>query len=380
MKIVFVSHSFYSPYFVVSSHHLARQMARRGHTVWHVSAIPLFHLVNPRRDYQVRVRRFFQGVVRLEPNLTEAVIRPLFPWQVTRSFPKPGNYFVKWSDVDLLIRSHPELKEVDVLILDEPRLSGMEDYIHASSIYYRPTDLYADLKNDRTIQEAEAAFLVGCKGLVATSEPVLERMLTLRKEIPHLVLTNGVDDAFASPQDEPPALRGLGRPRVVFVGAFEQRLDIAAIRFLAGRFPAVSFVIIGDGFRHEEMKAIAGENMHLLGLVPHAQLSAYLQHCDVGLLPLVKIRSNEGRSPMKLYEYAMSGLTVLASRTPELDRRKEDFIELYSDYEEAARRLEAILSAPRDRAAIARQCARHSWSNKAAVLEDFIARTRGPSV
>jgi glycosyltransferase involved in cell wall biosynthesis len=380
MKIVFVSHSFYSPYFVVSSHHLARQMARRGHTVWHISAIPFFHLVNPRRDYQIRARRFFQGVIELEPNLKEAVIRPLLPWQVTRNFHQSGNYFVKWSDVELLTWNQPELKQVDILIMDEPRLSGMEDYIHASSIYYRPTDLYADLKNDRTIQDAEAGFLAGCKGLVATSEPVLERMLTLRKEIPHLVLTNGVDDAFASPQDEPPSLRGLGRPRVVFVGAFEERLDIAAIRFLAGRFPGVSFVIIGDGFRHEEMKAIAGGNIHLLGLIPHAQLSAYLQHCDVGLLPLVKIRSNEGRSPMKLYEYGMSGLTVLASHTPELDRRKEDFIELYSDYEAAARRLKAILSAPRDRGAIVKQCAKHSWAHKAAILENFIAETKGPSV
>jgi glycosyltransferase involved in cell wall biosynthesis len=376
MKIVFVSHSFYSPYFVVGSHHLARQMARRGHAVWHISSIPVFHLVNPRHDYRERVKRFFRGVVDVEPNLKEAVIRPLLPWQITRIFLQSDNYFVKLSDVEVLARSYPELREVDILIVDEPRLSGIEQYIHAPSIYYRPTDLYADLKNDKCIQDAENAFLAGCKGLIATSEPVLERMLTLRNKIPSLVMPNGVDEAFSLPQDEPRALQGIARPRVIFVGAFEQRLDIAAIRFLAERFPKVSFIIIGDGFRHEEIEAIAGKNVHFLGLVAHAQLSAYLQHCDVGLLPLVKIRSNEGRSPMKLYEYGMSGLPVLASHTPEIERRKEDFIELYSDYEEAAKRLEAMLSLPRDRSAIIRQCAKHSWALKATQLEDFINKTK----
>src|SRR6202044_2351216 len=126
----------------------------------------------------------------------------------------------------------------------------------------------------------------------------------------------------SSTHDEPQELRDIGRPRVVYVGAIDQRLDIAAIQFLAKRFPGVSFIIIGDGTRHEKMEAIAGDNVHVLGLVPHAQLSAYLQHCDVGILPLIKSHSNDGRSPLKIYEYGMSGLSVLASRTPELDRRK----------------------------------------------------------
>jgi glycosyltransferase involved in cell wall biosynthesis len=376
MKIVFVSHSFYSPYFVVGSHHLARQLARRGHTVWHISPIPLFHLFKPRHDYRERARRFFAGVVDIEPNLKEAVIRPLLPWQVTRFFLKSDNYFVKMSDIEVLVRSHPELQDVDILIVDEPRLNGIQHYIHPRSIYYRPTDLYADLKDDKSIQDAETALLSGCKGVIATSEPVLQRMLTLCGNIPSLILPNGVDAAFSLPQDEPAALRGIPRPRAVYVGAFEQRLDIAVIRYLVGKFPNVSFVIIGDGFRQEEIRAIPGKNVYLLGLVPHAKLSAYLQHSDVGLLPLVQIRSNEGRSPMKLYEYGMSGLPVLATHTPEMGRRKEDFIQLYSSQEEAARRLEAMLAAPSDRSVVVAQCAKHSWAIKATMLEDFINKTK----
>ncbi len=380
MKIAFVSHSFYGPYFVVGSHHLARQLARRGHSVWHISAIPWAHLLNfARRDYLVRLRRFFQGTIQQEAHLKEAVIRPVLPWQITRSLLPYGNLFLNLSDIGLLTRLHPELREVDVLIIDEPRLKGIEKHIHATSIYYRPTDLYVDAKNDTSILDAEADLLAGCRGLVATSAPVLERMLALRRDIPHLLLTNGVDeDDFSRPREEPASLRPIGRPRVVYVGALDDRFDIGAIRFLARRFPKVSFVIIGDGSHYEEVQAIASGNIHILGLVPYAQLNAYLQYSDVGILPLVKSRSNEGRSPLKLYEFGMSGLPVLASRTPELERRQEGFIELYSNYEEAAEALERILSTKHDRNAIVNQCAEQTWSNKAAILESFIVSTRNP--
>ena len=378
MKIAFVSHSFYGPYFVVGSHHLARQLARRGHSVWHISAIPWFHLLNvSRSDYSVRMHRFFQGIIQQEANLKEAVIRPLLPWQMTRGLLNYGNLFLDLSDIRWLVRMHPDLRDIDVLIIDEPRLNGIEKYIHAKSIYYRPTDLYVDAKNDSRIQDAEAALLAGCQGLVATSAPVLERMLTLRQEIPNLLLTNGVDyDAFTSPRDEPDALRRIGRPRVVYVGAIDDRFDIGAIRFLAARFPKVNFVIIGDGSHFEDVQGLAGDNIHVLGLVPYAELNSYLQYCDVGILPLVKSRSNEGRSPLKLYEFGMSGLPVLASRTPELGRRTEAFIELYSDYEEAAETLRRILSQTHDRSQIVGQCMDHTWSNKAAILESFITSTQ----
>jgi glycosyltransferase involved in cell wall biosynthesis len=377
MKIVFVSHSFYSPYFVVGSHHLARQMARRGHTVWHISAIPFSHLFHPLHDYKVRCQRFFQGVIQLEPNLKEAVIRPFLPWQVTRRLHRWGNLFVQLSDLGLLTRAYPELRHVDLLIIDEPRLNGIQGYIKADSLYYRPTDLYAELKGDPSIQETEDAILSESRGIIATSQPVLERMLKLRPALPHLLLINGVEAAFSSIQSEPASLKNIGHPRVVYVGAIDQRLDIRAIQFLAATFPLVSFIVLGDGSHHEQLEAIAAANIHFLGLVPHAELSAYLQHGDVGLLPLVKIRSNEGRSPMKLYEYGMSGLVVLASRTPEMERRKEDFIELYSTHQEAAERLAALLSTRRDRAGMIVQCGRQSWENKAAQLESFVMKCSG---
>ena len=61
MNVVFASHTFFSPVFVVGSHHLARAAARAGHSVWHLSsAFSILHapFALSRRDYRARVRRW----------------------------------------------------------------------------------------------------------------------------------------------------------------------------------------------------------------------------------------------------------------------------------------------------------------------------------
>ena len=83
--------------------------------------------------------------------------------------------------------------------------------------------------------------------------------------------------------------------------------------------------------------------MRLLGPRPYAEVPAYLQHADVGLLLLSPDPANAGRSPMKLYEYAAAGLPVLARATPELQRRAEPFVALYDDAGSAVRHLARLL-------------------------------------
>ena len=58
---------------------------------------------------------------------------------------------------------------------------------------------------------------------------------------------------------------------------------------------------------------------------------------------------------MKLYEYGAAGLPALARRTRELDRRRDPFVHLFSNEEEAARELEILIGQQPDRRAIADQ-------------------------
>ena len=56
--------------------------------------------------------------------------------------------------------------------------------------------------------------------------------------------------------------------------------------------------------------------------MPYQSIASELHRARVGLLPLSASRENEGRSPMKLYEYLAAGLRVLARSTSTLVERR----------------------------------------------------------
>jgi glycosyltransferase involved in cell wall biosynthesis len=127
-------------------------------------------------------------------------------------------------------------------------------------------------------------------------------------------LPNGVDTArFSVVHAVPDDLAALPAPRVVYVGALESWFDWHALAHAAASMPAVSFVVIGEG---AAPACALSANVQLLGLRPHSEISAYLAHCHVGIIPF---RQDSGMTglhsvdPIKLWEYLASGLPVVAS-------------------------------------------------------------------
>ena len=100
--------------------------------------------------------------------------------------------------------------------------------------------------------------------------------------------------------------------RAIYVGAFDNRFDAAALRAAALALPIKHFLLAGPGG-----KRVAGAlrlpNILALGAVEYRRLPALLRDCAVGLLPFSQKAANAGRSPMKLFEYAAAGLCVAAT-------------------------------------------------------------------
>jgi len=86
-----------------------------------------------------------------------------------------------------------------------------------------------------------------------------------------------------------------------------------------------SLTVIGGGELFESLREKARKNPHLsitlTGPLPREEMLVYLGECDMGLLPITGQRVNRVRGvyPLKLNEYWLAGLPILASDIPDMD-------------------------------------------------------------
>ena len=345
MKILFLSHTYWDSLYRVGSHHLASSLAQSGHTILYISTpISLLHYLkfSALKDRIVRAGKLFSA----QPNLHTYI--PLTPvpcgLAVSKGFDCafPTGIAMRRICTDLAIDTF------DLVLVDDPKLLGLLRYIRYNKLVYRPTDIYSKMgmKNWRAL---EAHLLERCDAVVATSGPVLEFLNeTFAAQKPGLVLVNGVDyELFAQSQPRPPEYNN-ERKRCVYVGALDFRFDFDAVYTLATTRPDVDFYIIGLGEAQQLARFSRLANVFFIGSRPYGRVPAYLQHADVGLLPLRQIAANMGRSPMKLYEYLAAGLPVVALQTDELRRRNTRRVHCYNNGDELIAAFDAALRQRRE--------------------------------
>lgn len=377
MKIVFASHSYFSSVFVVGSHHLARAAARANHQVWHISsALSIAHLpfAASDDDFRNRARLACSRGRVIEPHLHESVPLTLLPWPLLRRLRRPEDWYLTSFRSARRLAGRLGFSAPDLLLIDEPRLAGLAAKLRAKTVIYRPTDIYSQLKEDPSLDEVERRLLAKVHGVVGTSGRVLEHVESLRPGLPSLLLENGVDLEFLqTPQPEPLRLRSIPHPRAIYVGALDPRFDHGLLRYAAQQNPNLSFVIIGG-----DAEGPCPNNVHYLGRQPYADMPAYLQHCELGVMPMSTIAANQGRSPMKLFEFGAAGLPVVATSTAELARRALPFVHLAAGPEQFASACARAVDADEaERAQARHHAAQHGWGAKSEQLLEF-ARSLAP--
>jgi len=318
MKIAFLSHTAMGGDFVVGSHHLAAALAARGHDVLHVSApVTPAHVLGLRDGFtRRRFARFLHGG-ETHHGVRDIVPLALLPWALARTRPVLMRAHSRWMLAAPLrgVRSL-QLAHADQLIVDEPRLLGaVLARPSRATLAYRATDLYAAMRGDPRITDAERILCRRAEVIVATSEQIAAHLRALSGRHVH-VIGNGVDyTRFATPQTLAPALAtlpGQRGSRAIYVGAFDARFCAESLRAAALALPARTFVLAGPG-GERIAAALSLPNIHATGAVSYESLPGLLQACVVGLLPFSANDANAGRSPMKLFEYAAAGLAVAAS-------------------------------------------------------------------
>lgn len=366
--------------FVVGSHHLAREFARAGHRVAHLG--PTVSPVHLLRIGRADVRRRFAlwasgGEVDQSGVINYVGFSPL-PWRLALRLGAVGwNFYARTLPSMRGVLERRGLWPVDVLLVDQPQFAGIERLLHPRLLVYRATDLYGRMMGSTLVDEAERCIARVAHLLVGTSEPVLAHLRTL-SPAPAMLLENGVEfDRFAAATAPPPEYCDIPEPRAVYAGALDERFDAGVVHALAAD-PEIRIVLIGPASKHVANTVSGRPNVFLLGPRPYESLPAYLQHAQIGLLPLTAHPANEGRSPMKLFEYGAAGLPVVATATRELSRRALPFVILAK---EPGRFVKEVRSLVADRvrratfARVAREASRlYGWTGRTRLLVSALER------
>lgn len=201
------------------------------------------------------------------------------------------------------------------------------------------------------------------------------------------LLPNGFDDVAYSidrPIVSPPALTGLRRPILGYVGLISVRLDLMLLDALAAAHPEWTLVLLGTVYRQgcEDVldRLSSRPNVHLLPAVPGDQVADYVRLFDLGLLPYRVTQETIHASPLKLFEYLAAGLPVVAADVPGA-RQFADLLAIARSPEEWAAGIAQQLEddCPGRRTARRVAVAPHTWDERVETLSGFLIDTLEPS-
>ena len=213
----------------------------------------------------------------------------------------------------------------------------------------------------RTLAQAQGVFVV--------SEHY-RRLLASETDRPLILLGNGVEsEHFESPRAVPAELAGLPAPRIGYVGLLSHFLDFDVLEALRRNRRGGTMVLVGPGSPATDAAVDEfgrREGVVVLGARPYADVPAYMQALDVGLIPF---RAQDpyvrGINPNKVYQYLAAGIPVLTTPVLDLEPGAPD-LQFASDPAEWERALARALDAPREPARCRARARAHDWDAIAA--------------
>ncbi|WP_169917927.1 glycosyltransferase [Rhodococcus zopfii] len=150
-----------------------------------------------------------------------------------------------------------------------------------------------------------------CDAIFAVSEELADRVSPRTEVVPNGVIA----DVWRPRHPADDRIAALPRPRVVYTGTIDDRLERSLVETTAGM--AGSVVMIGypgDAGTIEWLRSL--DRVHVFDPVGQDELAAMVQACDIGMIPHRDDPCIRAMSPLKLYEYLAAGLPVLSVDLP----------------------------------------------------------------
>ena len=210
------------------------------------------------------------------------------------------------------------------------------------------------------------ALLKRADRVIVTSGP-LESLARAGGAASPTLVGNGVEvSRFADNGSPVAALPGAKESPVLgYVGSIHSWFDVALVAALARAMPETRVVLVGPAHpateREIRRETEAAPNLHWMGPVPYERVPDIVRSFRVGLIPFKRTPLTEAVNPVKLYEYAASGVPCVTTRfSDEVDRWSEAarVAETPEAFVDGVRR---ALQEPPDRSRLRAFAARHDW-------------------
>jgi glycosyltransferase involved in cell wall biosynthesis len=184
-----------------------------------------------------------------------------------------------------------------------------------------------------------------------------------------LYIPNGVD-LSAFPER---SRRTLPNASIIYVGAIDMRwFDIETLKYTARQLPKEKIYLIG---RLPDSVKKLPENIISLGFIDYDELSHYLAHAKVGVIPFKKNGITETVLPCKLFEYSAMGLPTVSTGLPEVAALKKSFILNVDSRETFLAEVKRALESTFDSKRLRSFAAEYSWSHFAMQIDERISTT-----
>lgn len=205
--------------------------------------------------------------------------------------------------------------------------------------------------------------------VLASAVPLYTRMKLLNPST--VYMANAVyEDDYASALPEAGDLHNIPRPRLLFVGSVEDWVDLDLVKFLAESRPEWSIVMVGpSSIPANRLPSLP--NIYWLGKRPYEQLSAYMHHCDIGIIPFKQSRLTRGVNPLKVHEYVACGLPVVSTFLPDVLLFNDPAVMVAATYESFLKAVEELLR-KRVRPRGAQGAHSGTWHDKAEQLLNLV--------
>jgi glycosyltransferase involved in cell wall biosynthesis len=359
-----------------SSHHLARQLAKR-HRVHYFECPGLRAPGGSGRDLKkvfAKLWSFFRGARTVPEGLKVRTLLqlPLHRFALVRLL----NRLLVKATVRLVMWREGVRKPVTWFHI--PHLPFVVNGVGERLAVYYCIDDYAAFPgvdrhavramDDETARRADVVFIA--------SDTLLEHKQALNDNT--YVSPHGVDlDHFARARDpETPIPADVAHipGRVVgYFGLIADFTDLDLIATLARRRPDWTFVMIGRvAVPPEQVPDLP--NVRFLGKRDYDDLPAYGKRFDAAILPYRPGSWSHHANPIKLREYLAMGVPVVSVDTPQM-RKFSDVVAVARTPDEFYAALDQVFSSPPDLAAVPRRMARvagSSWQARAAAVLDQI--------